>query len=185
MSDRDTTPPAKAEADRRPDEPLDPASGRNPSSDQALGYAGLVIPEVSPALFASLVGRVVDVFAPCTEASPVAIALQFLVAMGNLMGLGPRFYVGETRHGLNENLMVVGRSSFSRKGDSWCGFSRGFPPGFSRAFPPGMSSCVTVSASGFGASWLLPVPLLRAACPASVSGACGRTRPRSRGRTRC
>jgi hypothetical protein len=79
----------------------------------------LTVPTASPALYSGLVGRVVDVFAPCTEASPVAIAMQFLVAMGNLIGLGPHFYVGETPHGVNEDLLIVGRSSFSRKGDSW------------------------------------------------------------------
>jgi hypothetical protein len=77
------------------------------------------VPQASAALYTGLVGRIVDTFGPCTEASPVAIAMQFLVAMGNLIGLGPHFYVGETRHGVNENLLIVGRSSFSRKGDSW------------------------------------------------------------------
>jgi hypothetical protein len=80
----------------------------------------LPIPTVTKpeALYAGLVGRVVDVFAPCTEASPVAIAIQFLIAMGNLLGVGPCVYVGETRHGLNENALLVGTTAFSRKGDS-------------------------------------------------------------------
>jgi hypothetical protein len=69
-------------------------------------------------MFSGLVGRVVDLFGPYTEASPVAIALQFVIAMGNLLGRTPHVYVGETRHGLNENLLIVGTTSFSRKGDS-------------------------------------------------------------------
>jgi hypothetical protein len=69
-------------------------------------------------LYAGVVGDVVRTFSPCTEASPVAIAMQFLVAMGNAVGLPPHLYVGETRHGLNENLLIVGRSSFARKGDA-------------------------------------------------------------------
>jgi hypothetical protein len=80
----------------------------------------------------------VDVFAPCTEASPVALAMQFLVAMGNLIGLGPHFYVGETRHGVNENLLIVGRSSFSRKGDSWNSAIR-VPRG---AYPDWATNCI-------------------------------------------
>jgi hypothetical protein len=79
----------------------------------------LRIPEAQAAMFSGLVGRVVDLFGPYTEASPVAIAVQFLIAMGNVIGLGPHVNVGETRHGLNENLLVCGTSSFSRKGDSW------------------------------------------------------------------
>jgi hypothetical protein len=78
----------------------------------------LPIPQAPPAMFSGLVGRVVDLFGPYTEASPVAIAMQFLIAMGNVIGLGPHVNVGETRHGLNENLLIVGTTSFSRKGDS-------------------------------------------------------------------
>lgn len=74
-------------------------------------------PTPAQEMFAGLVGRVLDLFSPVTEASPAAIASQFLVALGNAVGRGPHFYVGETRHSLNEYLLVVGRSARSRKGD--------------------------------------------------------------------
>ena len=77
----------------------------------------LTPPTPDRAMFAGLVGEVVSTFAPVTEAAPAAIAVQFLVAVGNAAGRQPHFYVGETRHGLNEDLLVVGRSSRSRKGD--------------------------------------------------------------------
>jgi len=69
-------------------------------------------------MFAGLVGQVVQLFDPYTEAHPVAVALQFLVAFGNIVGRAPHFYVGETIHHMNENLAIVGGSSRTRKGDS-------------------------------------------------------------------
>jgi len=75
------------------------------------------IPRGKPEMFAGLVGHAVETFEPYTEADSTAIAAQFLVSFGNALGRGPCVYVGETRHGLNEFLMVVGRSSRARKGD--------------------------------------------------------------------
>jgi hypothetical protein len=53
----------------------------------------------------------------CTEASDAAVASQFLVALGNAIGSNAYTYVGETRHGVNENLLVVGPTATGRKGD--------------------------------------------------------------------
>ena len=72
----------------------------------------------APDVFHSITGRVVETFEPYTEAAPVAIAAQFLVAFGNAVGRGPHFVIGETVHHLNEFLALVGRSSRSRKGDA-------------------------------------------------------------------
>lgn len=69
-------------------------------------------------MYPGLLGELVELVGPHTEASPVAIAAQFLVGFGNAAGREPHFYIGETRHGLNENLLVVGQTSRSRKGDS-------------------------------------------------------------------
>jgi hypothetical protein len=71
-----------------------------------------------PAIYPGIVGDIVDAFAPHTEAHPIAIATQFIVAFGNAVGRGPCFYVGETRHGVNEFAVIVGRSARARKGDS-------------------------------------------------------------------
>ncbi len=68
-------------------------------------------------MFPGLVGRIVDTFAPYTEAAGQAVGVQFLVALGNVVGRSPHFYIGETRHGLNENVVVVGKTSRARKGD--------------------------------------------------------------------
>jgi hypothetical protein len=69
-------------------------------------------------MFTGLVGRIVETFGPHTEASDAAIAVQFIVAFGNAVGRGPRVYVGQTPHHMNEFLAVVGRTSRARKGDS-------------------------------------------------------------------
>jgi hypothetical protein len=66
-----------------------------------------------------LAGRTVRALAPHTEADPAAILLQFLAALGNILGRNPHCRVGPTRHGLNLFLVLVGESSKARKGTSW------------------------------------------------------------------
>jgi Protein of unknown function (DUF3987) len=78
----------------------------------------MILPRASEEVFASLPGRVVRLSERHTEAEPVAIAVQFLIGFGNAVGHGPRFFVGETPHHLNEFLAVVGTTSRARKGDS-------------------------------------------------------------------
>jgi hypothetical protein len=74
-------------------------------------------PKAAKEMFAGLVGDVVKAYAPYTEASAVSVASQFVVAFGNAAGRDPHFYLGATRHGANEYLAVVGRTSVGRKGD--------------------------------------------------------------------
>src|SRR5260221_3629893 len=60
-----------------------------------------------------------------TEADPMAILIQFLVALGNVVGHNPNFQVEATRHHLNLFATLVGATSKARKGTSW-GRSTGF-----------------------------------------------------------
>jgi hypothetical protein len=76
------------------------------------------VPTVKPEMFPGWLGELVDATAACTEASPAAIGMQALVALGNAVGRGPHAYVGETRHSLNEFALIVGDTSTSGKGDS-------------------------------------------------------------------
>jgi hypothetical protein len=78
----------------------------------------LNVPKAKPEMFPGVVGDIVRTFEASTEAAAEPIAAQFLVAFGNAVGRGPAFKVGATRHGLNENLLAVGRTSKARKGDS-------------------------------------------------------------------
>lgn len=51
-----------------------------------------------------------------TEAHPVALAMQFLVAFGNCVGRSPHAMVGKTRHGVNLFGLVIGNTGRGRKG---------------------------------------------------------------------
>lgn len=76
-------------------------------------------PDGAPEMFPGIVGDLVNLSAPHTEAAPTAIAGQLIVLFGNAVGHGPFVSVGETQHYLNENMLVVGPSAAGRKGDGY------------------------------------------------------------------
>jgi hypothetical protein len=85
---------------------------------------GLPVPDGFPApparaFYHGLAGDVVQTIAPHTEADPVAILTQLLVAFGAAVGRGAWFQVEATRHHPNEFLVLVGDSAKARKGSSW------------------------------------------------------------------
>lgn len=65
--------------------------------------------------FHGYAGDIVRVIEPNSEADPVAILMHLLVAFGNLVGRGPHFSVGGTKHFTNLNAVHVGATA-SRKG---------------------------------------------------------------------
>ncbi|MES2342291.1 MAG: hypothetical protein V4597_11480 [Pseudomonadota bacterium] len=76
--------------------------------------------------FHGLAGDIVRRIDPETEADPVAVLLQFLVAFGNAVGRNPHCYVGASRHFTNLYACLVGRTAKSRKGTSWAWVRRLF-----------------------------------------------------------
>jgi hypothetical protein len=72
-----------------------------------------------PTVYHGLAGEIVNTIAPETEADPVAILSQLLVAFGAAVGHGAWFQVEATRHHPNEFLVLIGDSARSRKGSSW------------------------------------------------------------------
>ncbi|MGH2842648.1 MAG: DUF3987 domain-containing protein [Solirubrobacteraceae bacterium] len=66
-----------------------------------------------------LLGEIVKRLEPETEADPVAILTQLLVAFGTAVGRGAFFQVEATLHYPHEFLLLVGESARSRKGSSW------------------------------------------------------------------
>ena len=72
-----------------------------------------------PAAYHGLAGEIVQAIAPHTEADPVAILSQLMIAFGAGAGRGAWFSVEATRHHPNEFLVLVGDSSKARKGSSW------------------------------------------------------------------
>lgn len=76
-------------------------------------------PAPDPAVYHQLLGEIVQRIAPHTEADPVAILTQLLVAFGAAAGRGAWFTVEATRHCPNEFMLLVGDSAKARKGSSW------------------------------------------------------------------
>lgn len=73
----------------------------------------------APAVYHQLLGEIITRVAPHTEADPVAILSQLLVAFGAAVGRGAWFTVEATRHHAHEFMLLVGDSSKARKGSSW------------------------------------------------------------------
>jgi len=71
------------------------------------------------AAYAGLAGDIVGFADPHTEADPVAVLVQAIIAFGCTVGRNPHVMVGATRHGANENAVIVGDTAKARKGDSW------------------------------------------------------------------
>jgi hypothetical protein len=72
-----------------------------------------------PLAFRGLAGRIVQAVEPYSEADPVAVLAQLLVAVGNAAGNDAFMAVGATRHHPREFLALVGSTGVARKGDSW------------------------------------------------------------------
>ncbi len=66
--------------------------------------------------FHGVAGEIVRKIAPHTEADPVAVLIQLLVALGNVIGRHCYFRVEATRHYANLFAVIVGSSSTGRKG---------------------------------------------------------------------
>lgn len=71
------------------------------------------------AAFHGLLGEFVRLTRPHTEADDAALAVQFLVSAGSVIGRGPYVGVEADRHGLNLFGCLVGPSAKGRKGTSW------------------------------------------------------------------
>ena len=70
----------------------------------------------APDAYYGLAGDIVGAIAPHTEADPVAVLVQLLLAYGALIGGGAWFMVERTRHYPNEFAVLVGDSAVARKG---------------------------------------------------------------------
>ena len=100
-------------------DPPPPDPSREPAGSVMLpAPAGWPAPP-APAAYHGLAGEIVAKLSPETEADPVAILSQLLVAFGAAAGRGSWFQVEATRHYPNEFLVLVGDSAKARKGSSW------------------------------------------------------------------
>jgi hypothetical protein len=100
-------------------------------------------PAAAPGVYCGLAGRIVEAVAPHTEADPLAILGQLLVAAGSVIGRGAFFEVEATRHHPNEFILLVGESAKARKGSSWDHIARLFnsvEPAFAARTHSGLST---------------------------------------------
>ena len=72
-----------------------------------------------PAALYGLAGEIVRTIAPHTEADPVALLIQLLVAFGSVIGRSAHFMAEADAHYCNLYVVLVGQSSKARKGTSW------------------------------------------------------------------
>jgi len=76
-------------------------------------------PNLSPIALYGAVGDVVKKLEPHTEAHPAALLLQYLVALGNVLGRGAYCIAESDKHYPNLFAAIVGDSSLGKKGTSW------------------------------------------------------------------
>ena len=96
-------------------------------------------PDAAPEAFHGLAGDIVTTLKPHTEADPHAVLLSLLVAFANAAGPNPYFSVGQTRHGLRLNAVIVAATGQGRKGTSWSEVRALCE----RAVPDWVAACVT------------------------------------------
>src|SRR5665213_1393293 len=94
------------------------ASPYDPSRPKILIPSSNVWPSaLRPEAYHGLVGRIVRLIEPFTEADNAAILVQLLVAIGNAVGHAPHFQHEEDYHALNLFTLVIGNTA-SGKGVS-------------------------------------------------------------------
>lgn len=75
-------------------------------------------PVLDSMAFYGLVGKAVEAIDPTTEADKVAVLATILIFFGNAVDKGPHTMVGDSRHGANLNVVIVGDTAKARKGTS-------------------------------------------------------------------
>jgi hypothetical protein len=76
-------------------------------------------PELHPAAMYGLAGDFMRLVEPQSEADPVALLAQFLIAFGNLVGRGAHFIAEADKHYTNIFAVLVGDTGTGRKGTAW------------------------------------------------------------------
>lgn len=93
---------------------------RTGEDHRASGRTRTSLPEpAGPEAFHGLAGEVVRVIGPQSEADPMALLVQLLAALGNVVGRGAHFRAEADVHYLKLFIVLVGETSKGRKGTSW------------------------------------------------------------------
>lgn len=98
-------------------EPLDLKA--TPSEDAAIDSVPAWPDPPDEAALYGLAGDIVRFVEPHSEADPIALLMQFLIAFGNAAGRSAYYLVEGDRHYLNLFAVLVGPTAKARKGTSW------------------------------------------------------------------
>lgn len=114
---------------------------------------------VDDTAYHGLPGEIVHAIEPHSEADPIALLIQFLVAFGNVIGRGAHFVADGAVHYMNLFAVLVGETSKARKGTSWSQVIRLFD---SCAAQWKTERTMTGLSSGEGLIWQVRDPIQRA-----------------------
>ena len=76
-------------------------------------------PTIDKAAYSGLIGAIVQILLPHTEADPIALLIQTLTTAGNVIGRLPHYQVEGDQHRTNLFTVLVGDSAKGRKGISF------------------------------------------------------------------
>ena len=96
--------------------PHDPLAGFSITANGPAPAAAPGPPQLDPAALHGILGEVVAMFRPHTEACDAALLVTAAVQVGNYIGRGPHVVVESDRHGCALNAALVGESARARKG---------------------------------------------------------------------
>lgn len=106
--------------------PSDPSQLDATASGAAADDSSLLSPHstrwpepLTDAAYHGLAGEFVRLVSPHSEADPIALLAQFLIAFGSIVGRSCHFIAEAAMHFTNLFAVLVGDSSKSRKGSSW------------------------------------------------------------------
>jgi hypothetical protein len=134
-------------------QPNEPARSNAPGCGMIPAPAGWPAPPAAAA-YHGVFGAIIEKLAPNTEADPVAILAQLLIACGSAIGPSPHFQVEATPHPASEFLLLVGDTAKARKGSALDHVTR-----LMRAADPGFQCRqVTGLSSGEGVVWSVRDP---------------------------
>src|SRR5262249_33916982 len=99
------------------------SSGTDDDSTDLTSLSSLAAAEypaqIDEAVFYGLAGDIVRRIEPHTEADPVALLVQFLLAFGNVIGRIAHAIADGWRHTTNMDPVLAGQTSKGRKGTAW------------------------------------------------------------------
>lgn len=131
---------------------------RYPTAQKFLLVSSLWPDSPHEAVYHGLAGEIVKAIEPHSEADPMALLGQFLVAFSNVIGHGPHFIVEATRHALNLFLILVGLSSKGRKGSA---LEQSLRPLRTIDPPWGEAGVASGLSSGEGLIWAVRDPIYK------------------------